>query len=369
MNADMKKIASVILFLTLFSVPFISNNVKAAQDTVPAKSLILGVPYISWNDASQMEYEEKNVVNPALHAVVSMFLGYWEIDAQQASKGENNPTDNWSKELNSIESLDELKSFIAHGIPVIISPMPLTPYAHPLYVAFVAWGAINKEVGQPKQGLCSWMSGRTMAPLDWFDKYRESVGKGDFHPLGESLYIAPKIMVGYDDSRKVVILNDPTFGPGWEVDYDTFDKMWQAGGGGSNASHPPGYAEPLTKRKAQKPYRKRTANERAASHLLYGCGYSTVGRLEEAEDELAKGVALNGISKGYRHILHFELARHQAARNALDEAIKSAKAATKALSKNYYAWEYLADLYEMSGTGKKEQKAAKSARKIAQRTL
>ncbi len=34
------------------------------------------------------------------------------------------------------------------------------------------------------------------------------------------------MVVGHDDSRSVIVLHDPTFGPYWAVSFDDFDEMW-----------------------------------------------------------------------------------------------------------------------------------------------
>lgn len=352
----------ILVVLCAIGIAAMPHATKAAQTTIPTKSLIKAVPYISWNEASQMEYGDKNILNPALPATQAMILKYWGVDAKKALKGKGDPTSNWVTERKSAESLEELKSFIKRGIPVWIVPMPLTPVAHPLYLAFEAW-MIAADLKEPKQGLCSWMSGRKMAPLDWF----QQITKEDFNPLGESLYISARIMVGYDDDREVVILHDPTFGPAWEVDYKTFDQMWVRTDREYSVMHPRNYADVVSKRKEQQAYRDRKPDEQAAYHLLYACGLSSADRLAEAEDHLAKGAAISGISKGYRHILLIELARHQAAREAFKEAIESTEKAIDALSDNYFAWEYLASLYMMSGVGAKEGKAAENADKKARK--
>lgn len=344
-----------VFIICVFSIFALTDSVKAAQEGIPSKGLILGVPFISWNEASQMEYEQKNIVNPALHATSGMILDYWGVRGRNA---------NW--ESQNGKSIEELKPFIAQGIPVFIAPMPLTPFAHPIYFVFEQIAVSKKELEEPAQGLCSWMSGRKMASLNWFQLYRKSVG-GDSQPLKEVVYYAARIMVGYDDDRKVVIMHDPTFGPAWEVDYTTFDQMWQHVDRSYSFARPAHWEEILEKKDKGKPYRDRNANERAAMHLLYGCGLSAAGRLAEAEEQLTKGSSIQGISKGYKHILLFELARHQAARDAIEEAIDTVKTAIDALPKNFYPWEYLADLYRMRGTGKKEAKAAKRADKKAKK--
>ena len=49
------------------------------------------------------------------------------------------------------------------------------------------------------------------------------------HPW-ESLYNADRVLIGYDDARRVVTLHDGSFGPAWEIGYDDFDTMWAARG-------------------------------------------------------------------------------------------------------------------------------------------
>jgi tetratricopeptide (TPR) repeat protein len=149
------------------------------------------------------------------------------------------------------------------------------------------------------------------------------------------------------------------------VDYETFEDMWAVANHSYHVIHPKNYLEVLSKKNTEKEYRGRSPNERAAFQLLHGCSLSSMSRYPEAEEQLEKGALIPDISKGYQHLLLFELARHQAARGAIDDAIESTKLAIKKLPKNYYPWEYLVVLYKSGGYAEGEQKAAEKAEKKA----
>ncbi len=44
--------------------------------------------------------------------------------------------------------------------------------------------------------------------------------------MRESVFMACRVVIGYDDARAMVTLQDPSFGPAWEVSYRDFDRMW-----------------------------------------------------------------------------------------------------------------------------------------------
>lgn len=43
----------------------------------------------------------------------------------------------------------------------------------------------------------------------------------------ESVTAAARVVIGYDDERRVMIVHDPSFGPAWEIGYEDFENMWR----------------------------------------------------------------------------------------------------------------------------------------------
>src|SRR5207237_9713121 len=44
---------------------------------IPSHAVILGVPFISWREAAHLDYPNKNILNPAVPAVLGMVFEYW----------------------------------------------------------------------------------------------------------------------------------------------------------------------------------------------------------------------------------------------------------------------------------------------------
>jgi hypothetical protein len=92
---------------------------RVSSRALPSHVLILGVPFISWSEAANLPYWEKQAVNPSLPASEGMILKYWGQDL--AALRDSAPTvPGWVHQGGDGGSLDSLKSFVARGIPVVV---------------------------------------------------------------------------------------------------------------------------------------------------------------------------------------------------------------------------------------------------------
>lgn len=122
-----------------------------AVDVLPAQALVLGVPFISWETASELDYMNKDILNPSWAATAGMILQYWGQDLARLRTPE--AVSAWAEwESGNARSLDDLKPWLDQGIPIIVTT-GLTPVAHPLYdVARVAGilGVIPEDLVEPR---------------------------------------------------------------------------------------------------------------------------------------------------------------------------------------------------------------------------
>jgi len=315
----------------------------------PSKVLILGVPYISWSEAHRLDYVDKDILNPSFAASLGMILKYWDQDLKLLKRGED--ALGWGiVEQGKRKNLDELKSFIARGIPVLVLPA-ITPFAHSLSPTFVIMEVLGLMKGFKfrDQVPASAVLGR-MESLDTFNQLKEFSLKEKMDlKLNESALVSARVVIGYDDDRKVLTLHDPSFGPAFEVSYDDFDKMWSVFDRTYIAAYPPNYKELLLKRATASQYRARTPDEQAAEHFVFGYALSSVGQSDEAEKHFKKGLAISGIGKAYEHLLLFELANVYWARGNIEDAFVPTQKAISILPEHGRPHLLLAGIYEARG--------------------
>lgn len=103
----------------------------AVLSQLPARALVAGTPFVSWADAAGMTYADKEVTNPSWAASLAMVLRYWERDLSFLHSSDEETRAWGAFEGRSAAALDELKSYAARLIPVIVDAA-LTPTAHPL---------------------------------------------------------------------------------------------------------------------------------------------------------------------------------------------------------------------------------------------
>jgi len=335
----------------------------AEPEGLPPRYLIAGVAYITWGEAARLEYQDKRILNPSFAAALGMVLQYWRQDLallKRASEALPSGAGGWGiVENRDGKSLQDLKPFIARGIPVLVSPA-LTPVAHtpsPMAAALAESRGFKFREPGPHSGVL----GR-MIPLETFRELDDFLQMRPFIAW-ESLFISSRVAIGYDDDRGVLILHDPSFGPAWEVSYRDFEKMWGPRGRNYTVAYPPDHAMGGAVKRTAPPYRPRTADEQAAVHFVFGYALSSVGRGEEAESWFRQGFAIPGIDRYHQHLLLFELALQSAAKGSLKEAIAMAQKASALLPEHHRPWRFLAQLYRGSRGEGWEQKAAEAESK------
>lgn len=353
------------------AVPTKSDAETETQDraAIPGKSCISGVPFMSWREAAQIDYLQKEIVNPSMPAACGMMWEFWGRDRKAPLSGDKK-ADEGLKVLggnkeNRPWSVEDLKACLARGIPVVVA-LPLTPEAHPLYFTFeimIKYGGIKNvqliDEGRPRSNAL----GRMMSLEDLL----KIKGQGGMNPIMESVLIARKLVIGYDDERKVLILHDPSFGPALEIGYSDFERMWEAADRNYMAVIPEGHQEKMATGPSVPDYRARTPEEQAAMHFVYGYALDCLGRLEEGSRHFEEGLRIEGISPEYRYLLLFELALNRGERSDWAGAIEAAELATASLPEHPGAWAFLADLYKIypeGGDRKKAKNAAKKAKSL-----
>jgi tetratricopeptide (TPR) repeat protein len=360
----------IIVILGLFIYLLCPWTVQVAQstsksETLPKRVLLLEVPFISWSEAAKLKYTDKDILNPSFASSMGMILKFWEqpLSLLHEAGGIDGFGDNWIVEQKN-GNLTELKSIIAKGIPVQVS-LSLTPLAHPLSPTFVSLSAISGNKFESK-GPGSGALGPIITPKE-FDKLYTSLkmksGVGDTLATHESVLSAVRVAIGYDDSRKVISLHDPTFGPAFEVKYKDFEKMWAASNNYFILQHPADYEEKLSKQTAKSEYRPHYPNEKAAYCYIYGY---TLARLEQAGKAVKmfkKGLKVPDIGPGYEHMLWFELARVYGWDGKINQARSAANKAIEMLPEHFRPWRYLAALYNYEG---RKAKAAEAESKAAE---
>lgn len=366
--------AKILIIVLIFLLPIIGCATSqpkrdvlqpALKDSegkiLPSKSLILGVPFISWGEAAHLDSESKDSINPSVDASLGMVLTYWgqEVsllkDTQAAlPKGPGG----WGiSGTGNANGIDEIKPFIARGIPIVVSPA-IVPAAHPMMPFWPAMAAA-KGLKITQKGPSSGVLGR-MEPLETFRKLERFFKMGT---LWETLFSASRVVIGYDDDRKMLILHDPTFGPGWEVSYDEFERMWKYTNNWYLSMFPTDYADILAKRTPAQPYPPRTPDQQAATHYVFAYALSSVGQMALAKEEINKGLSIPGVRESYQHLLELELANIYLSQGKYEEAILSAQRAAKLVPEHFRSWQILATAYKAAPGKGNTEKAAEAEKR------
>src|SRR6266700_2920381 len=269
------------------------------------RAFLPGVPYVSWNEAARLWFRERDLTNPSFHASFLMVLGYW--GQHWSLMDDRTALQEWGiTDKGTAPSLASVKSFLDAGVPVIV-PGAITPLAH-----------FANPARAP--GLLG-----TMQPLD--------ARPGQWDPLLATF----RVVIGYDDARRVVTLHDPTFGPAWTVDYDDFDRMWSLTNRTWMVMRPHDPRPIVAERQVAPPYRERTADEQAATDLVYALALSAGGRDREAADHLRQALA----------------------------AADSADEAARLVPESPAPWSVAAEAYRRLGRAQDADAAAARARQLA----
>lgn len=313
-----------------------------ANHPLPPRALILGVPFISWSDAANLDYANKDVVNPSVPASEGMVLQYWGHDLTALKQQEQTPP-GWTNRAGDSGSVDVLKANISRGIPVVVCPA-LTSVAHNPGVGAAAMMAMSDSA--TREALERESSSGVLGPmvaLDTLRRWGQVIGG---EALRESLLLACRVVIGYDDVRKVVIFHDPSFGPAWEVSYADFEPMWNFSNRSYTLMYPDDFAKVLARRSTAPVYPPRTAAQHAAEEYVYGYALASVGRRSEAEARLKDGLAIPGLTPGYRHLMLLELARLAEARHDTATALATYRQSGDLLPQDPRAWAFQGELLQ-----------------------
>jgi len=361
----------------LFTVPAAALRPQVAHP-FPAQALILGVPFISWDEAAKLDYHDKQILNPSVPASLGMVREYWGQDRGLRAKALDTPT-GWTTMGGEGGTLDSLRSLVARGIPIVVN-LAMTPAAHqaePNAAAMATmvgsgelasastklteqqWARAQQLLSEYGFGIWSGVLGK-MVPADTLRRWGELLGIKTWQ---ESVLQTRRVVIGYDDERKVVILHDPSFGPAWEVSYDDFERMWALFDHDYLVTHPTDYANLLAARPAGGPYPPRTAGQHAAENFVFGYALASVGRLAEAQARLQAGLAAPGLPKGYQHLFLLELARVTEATGDTTQAISDYEKSGALIPQHHRPWLFLSRLYERSDRAAWHAKAIDLRRK------
>jgi hypothetical protein len=176
-----------------------------------------------------------------------------------------------------------------------------TPDAQRLYVVPKICAAMKELAYTPSRPVSGSLG--EMVPLSALDQLRQG---GCDAGLNDSVYVAAKLVIGYDDERRVLTMHDPSLGPDLEIGYDDFERMWKATGARYWSQHPrelppvaPGRVESV---------RARTTDDDAAVALFQAYGLEVSGDYAAAGNLLGQALGLAGLGAGRRHLLRLELA-------------------------------------------------------------
>src|SRR5688572_33116289 len=92
--------------------------------SLPAKSIIPGVPFVSWCEAARLEYTGRERTNPSQAAAAAMVMKYWEDEPSRSRPYRDSIPDvpaNWKGSVDVSGSLSKVRKLVAAGIPPIVS--------------------------------------------------------------------------------------------------------------------------------------------------------------------------------------------------------------------------------------------------------
>src|SRR3989442_1536814 len=331
------------------------------------RAFLPGVPYVSWNEAARLWFRERDLTNPSFHASFLMVLGYW--GQHWSLMDDRTALQEWGiTDKGTAPSLASVKSFLDVGVPVIV-PGAITPLAHFANPARApgllgTMQPLDARPGQWDPLLATFRvvivvadddtkRGEQRIPLD--------ARPGQWDPLLATF----RVVIGYDDARRVVTLHDPTFGPVWTVDYDDFDRMWSLTNRTWMVMRPHDPRPIVAERQVAPPYRERTADEQAATDLVYALALSAGGRDRAAADRRRQAPARPAINVGHRHLLRLGLAGYEMHRGRLRAAADSADEAARLVPESPAPWSLAAEAYRRLGRAQDADAAAARARQLA----
>lgn len=342
----------------------VAQSASLAQSQQGA-SLIPGVPFVSLATAKQLNYVNKDILNPAIAAAQAANIKYWGEDLKLLSTQPGTPGTGWagwSIEGNNAKSIEEIKPWLNRRIPVVVYTA-ITPVAHTLFrlaPVMAQMGVIPAELTLPR-GPLSGMLG-VMVPLDVFPQIQKAAG---VRLLTESVTGSSRIVIGYDDKRRVVLMHDATFGPAWEVSYDDFDRFWEPSGRSYSVIRPSKDSPPPSSHTAGGAYAARTPDQRAAEAYVMGYGLSAAGKPVDSQAKLRQGLAIPGISTGMQHLLQLELGVELLETNSSSaDGIMTIQKAITLLPENPMPYVILANRYSQEGRTQQAAEARQQSERL-----
>jgi hypothetical protein len=304
------------------------------------KVCVLDVPFLRIEEAAEWDYPDKGVLNPSHPASEAMITTYWGEEYPSA-KNIYDDLDGWKSETGAARSLKDLKPYIREGIPILLSLTALTPYAHPITYQ------IPEMMGHniPNNGPFSGALGRMLPLIDFERMNKDSDWSLPGVTLGEMVFLASRVVIGYNDDESRVILHDPIFGPMWKLSYDDFDRMWAAGNRMFSVAYPLDYLDKVRNMSDDEVGPTREPDDDAAVEYVFSYGLSSTGRAAEAESNLRRGVDAPGMSEGMRFLYNYELAAHLYLTGKNSEAIRFAEISAEIIPYHYAPWGLLEKLY------------------------
>jgi tetratricopeptide (TPR) repeat protein len=322
-------------------------------EPLPAQHYIEGVPFVSWGEAANFEYPNRDVLNPSYSAASQMVWRYWGVQLDPATGWPAGELPEGSYRSVEEASLDDLKHYLALDRPVEIFPA-VTAHAHYLYITVKMLSMFSKDADYTLEQV-----GPTSGMLDEMvsiDAFMNAVSKGcPKNLISDSVYLAGRVVVGYDDTRSVMILHDPVFGPDWEVSYADFLQMWRFVFNKMTVSQLDEVG--FERQPAADAHPARTADHDAAFALFNGYSLAAVNQLQAAEEELRRGLAIDGISLRYQHLLRVELGSLLMHTGRFDEAIRVLRQAIEIYPDYFRAWGELGNAYR----DKRDRKSRRNA--------
>ena len=345
------RVIGFVTILTFVAAPAFAQT--EATEPLPEQHYIEGVPFVSWGEAAGFDYPNWNVLNPSYTAASQMVWRYWSVPLDPTTGWPTGELPDGSYLTADNVSLYDLKRQLVLNRPVEIVPA-ITAHAHYLYVTVKLLSMFSKDADYDLEQV-----GPTSGMLDEMvsiDAFMNAVSKGcPKNLISDSVYLAARVVVGYDDNRGVMIIHDPIFGPDWEVSYEDFLQMWRFAF--FKMTVPRLDEVGYERRPAAVAHPVRTADHDAAFALFNGYSLAAVNRLQEAETELRRGLSLDGISPRYQHLLRVELGSLLVHTRRLDQAIEVLRQAIEIYPDYFRAWGELGNAYRDKGDRKSRRNA------------
>lgn len=320
-----------------------------AEEPLPSQVYIEGVPFVGYHEVRDAKFPNSEILNPSFTAVAQMMYGYWGGDFVEDAR-EEKERPGWTSSGGEQAALADLKALLARGIPVEVAPST-TPHAHRLYLTPKVCG-IFKPVPFTRPHPATGALGE-MIPLEAVEQLRAgSCGIG----LNDSVILAAKLLIGYDDERQVLVMHDPSLGPNLELGYEEFERRWLATEARFWARHPETIPTEPPGRVGT--VRARTVDDDAAVALFRAYGLEIIGDYQQAERVLREALAVEGLGKARRHQLLLELAVSLNETGRCAEAIEAARDANAEFDDYAIAHRVLAFLLACSD-GRAAKKEAK----------